>query len=274
MRETVFALPLAYTGVLVSAQEFPSFRIWFFVTLALVSARAVGMSLNRVFDAKIDAANPRTQHRLIPSGEMSVLSVSVASFIFAAIFIFSAWQLNPLCLKISPCVLFFLVTYSFFKRFSAASHLYLGLTEGIAPIAGGLAVNPHFDVITLPLAVFVLFWIAGLDVIYSCQDFEHDKKAGLHSIPVTFGLKKALWISSGFHILSVLSLLILGTFLKTCWIYWVGCLGISALFVWQHCLVSPKNLQKVNVAFFTTNKIISLTLLTTFLLNHIVCHRV
>jgi 4-hydroxybenzoate polyprenyltransferase len=268
MRETVFALPLAYTGVLVTAEQLPNFRVWFFVTLALVSARAVGMSLNRVFDAKIDAVNPRTQHRLIPSGEMSIGVVSAASFVFAILFVFSAWQLNPLCFKISFLVLFFLSTYSFFKRFSAASHLYLGLTEAIAPIAGGLAVVPHFQMITVPLAIFVLFWIAGLDVIYSCQDFEHDKKAGLHSIPVTFGLEKALWISSGFHGLSGCSLLMLGTLLKTCWIYWAGCLGVMSLFVWQHCLVSPKNLQKAPLAFFVANKYISLTVFGTFLLNY------
>lgn len=268
MRECVFALPLAYVGMLFYSSQLPSFRIWFFVSLAVISARSVGMSLNRVIDADIDQRNARTRHRLVASGKISKQSVLLATLIYAVVFVFSCYQLNHVCLYLSPVILFLLATYSYFKRFSSTSHLYLGLTESFAPLGGALAVHPHFEYSIFWLMGFVLFWIAGLDIIYACQDFEFDQKAKLHSIPARYGLKNSLRVSSAFHGSAFLFIVGAGYFeLSAHPIYFAGAVVLALLFIWQHRLVSPKNLSQVMVAFFKTNRYISLLIFLMFLSN-------
>jgi len=269
VRETIFSLPLAYIGVLLVAEELPSFSIWFYVTTALVSARTIGMCLNRVLDKNIDARNPRTANRLLPSGQASVSTVIRYSVLFAILFVFSAYMLNELCFYLSFLALFLLITYSLIKRFSSTTHLYLGLTEACAPIGGALAVHPEFSLKALIMGLYVILWIAGFDIIYACQDYRFDRTNKLFSIPAKYGLKKALIISSAFHIAAVLTLFLTGIMVHANFLYWLCLLVVCCFFVWQHTLVSEKNLAKVNVAFFNANRNISLTVFLAFLLNFI-----
>ena len=269
VRETIFSLPLAYIGVLLVAEELPSFSIWCYVTTALVSARTIGMCLNRVLDKNIDARNLRTANRLLPSGQASVSTVIRYAVLFAILFVFSAYMLNDLCFYLSFLALFLLITYSLIKRFSSTTHLYLGLTEACAPIGGALAVHPEFSLKALIMGLYVILWIAGFDIIYACQDYRFDKTNKLFSIPAKYGLKKALIISSAFHIAAVFTLFLAGIMVHANFLYWLCLLVVCCFFVWQHTLVSEKNLAKVNVAFFNANRNISLTVFLAFLLNFI-----
>ena len=269
IKESVFALPLAYIGVLLVAEESPSLSVWFFVTAALISARTVGMCLNRIFDKDIDAKNPRTANRMLPSGDVSVSRVVCYSIAFALLFVFSAYKLNTPCFYLSFPALFLLLTYSLVKRVSSTSHLYLGLTEACAPIGGALAVYPHFSPKALLMGLYVLLWIAGFDIIYSCQDLSFDKKNKLYSIPVKFGLKKALIISSLLHTTAVLILFITGILVKANLFYWLCLLVACCFFIWQHMIVTEKNLTRVNAAFFTANRNISLSVFAAFVFNFI-----
>ena len=174
-----------------------------------------------------------------------------------------------MCFFLSLPILICLWSYSFFKRFSATSHVFLGLTESFAPVAGYIAVTPVWNLDFVPLCLFVIFWIAGFDVIYSCQDYEFDKKEGLYSLPVRLGIKGALGLSLWFHGLALLLLIWLGFLIGPTWLYGLGWCTILGLFSWQHSLVSPDDLSGIDKAFFTTNKYISLTLLVTLLLNQI-----
>ncbi len=269
IRETVFALPLAYIGVLLVSEEFPPLMVWVYVTTALISARTVGMCLNRIFDKDIDADNPRTANRLLPSGQVSVSTVVWYTLGFSLLFVFSAYMLNTLCFLLSFPALFLLVTYSLVKRFSSASHFYLGLTEACAPIGGALAVYPHFSLKAILMGLYVLLWIAGFDIIYACQDYNFDKQSKLHSLPVTLGIKKALLLSSLIHTAAVAILFITGMLVKANIYYWICLLVACCFFVWQHTLVSENNLAKINAAFFTANRNISLSVFAAFLLNAI-----
>lgn len=269
VKESVFALPLAYIGVLLVAEESPPLNVWFFVTMALISARTVGMCLNRIFDKDIDAKNPRTANRMLPTGEISVSRVVGYTIAFALLFVLSAHRLNTLCFYLSFPALFLLATYSLVKRVSSTSHLYLGLTEACAPIGGALAVSPHFSPTALLMGLYVLLWIAGFDIIYSCQDFSFDRHNKLYSIPVKFGLKKALIISSLLHASAVLILLITGILVKANLFYWLCLLIACGFFIWQHAIVSEKNLTRVDAAFFAANRNISLSVFAAFVLNFI-----
>ena len=269
VRETIFSLPLAYIGILLVAEDLPSFSIWFYVTTALICARTLGMCLNRVFDKNIDAKNPRTANRLLPSGQISVLTVVCYSILFATLFVFSAYMLNELCFYLSFPALFLLITYSLLKRFSSMTHLYLGLTEACAPIGGALSVHPEFSLKALIMGLYVILWITGFDIIYACQDYRFDRTNKLFSIPAKYGLKKALIISSAFHIAAVLTLFLTGIMVNANFLYWLCLLVVCCFFVWQHTLISEKNLTRVNVAFFNANRNISLTVFLAFLLNFI-----
>jgi 4-hydroxybenzoate polyprenyltransferase len=269
IRETLFSLPLTYVGVLLAAEELPSFSIWFFVTTALVSARTLGMCLNRIFDKNIDAKNPRTAHRLLPSGQVSVSNVVWYSIVFAFVFVSSAFMLNTLCFYLSFLALLLLITYSLVKRFSTMTHLYLGLTEACAPIGGALAVHPEFSLKALLVGLYVLLWIAGFDIVYACQDYTFDRMNKVFSIPAKYGLKKALIISSVLHSAAVVTLFITGIILNANIFYWLCLLAACCFFVWQHTMISADDLTRVKTAFFTMNRNISLTVFSAFILNFI-----
>lgn len=269
VRETIFSLPLAYIGILLVSDDLPPLRIWVLVTTALVSGRTLGMCLNRVFDREIDAKNPRTAHRMLPTGQVTVAAVIGYSILCAIVFVTSAALLNTLCFYLSFAALFLLVTYSLVKRFSSLSHLYLGVVEACAPIGGALAVQPALSPAVLLIGLYVVLWIGGFDIIYSCQDYRHDTKNRLFSLPVRYGPAKALVLSSLFHAAAVATLIVVGIMISAHPLYWLCLLAAGYYFIRQHTIISAGNLERIDAAFFSMNRNISLAVFSAFLLNAI-----
>ena len=280
VKQTLFALPFAYIGVLFAfktvidqgagantvtgeiatkfgIETMHNVSIWIFVTLALVSARTCGMSFNRVIDAKIDKKNPRTKNRVLPAGELSHSTVWIMAVISALILIFSSYMLNELCFKLSFLSVFFLFTYSFFKRFSSSSHFYLGLVEAVAPIGGYIAVTGKFDIMPFILGFIILFWIAGLDIIYAFQDIEFDKKENLHSIPAKIGREKSLIISLICYGLSASAIILAGILSDKGIFFWIGFIGVLFLFAFQQILARKKNINESVKTIFLINTYVS-----------------
>jgi 4-hydroxybenzoate polyprenyltransferase len=229
--------------------------IW--ITLAMAGARTLAMTLNRLIDARMDAQNPRTANRALPKKQLGAGEMVVFSVIAAAVLAFSAWQLNPLCFALAPVALLFLVGYSYTKRFTWLCHLALGLTDGIAPIGGWLAVSPTISVANLLppllLGLAVAAWVGGFDLIYACQDVAFDRAHGLHSIPARFGTARALQISEMAHGASVGLLAAVGGILALAWPFWIA-VGVAAwLLIWEHRLVKPDDFSQLDVAFFNMN---------------------
>ncbi|WP_078596924.1 UbiA-like polyprenyltransferase [Evansella clarkii] len=262
---TVFALPFAFLGAVLGSLllegNWPTISEWIWITLAMVGARSAAMTLNRIIDSKIDKANPRTADRAIPAGLISRSETGLFLVLSFALLFISAFQLNMLAVYLLPVAVFFLVIYSYTKRFTWLCHVFLGITIGIAPLGGWVGATG-----TLTWEAFVLFlavalWTAGFDVIYATQDAEYDKDVKLYSIPSFFGIHKALLFARGFHILSLTAMIVLFFITPLSWIYLAGVLIVAGIMIYEHSLVSPDDLSKVNVAFFTMNGIISLTML-------------
>jgi 4-hydroxybenzoate polyprenyltransferase len=257
---TIFALPFAYLGMALAARAnhgWPGLDKLIWITLAMAGARTLAMTLNRLIDARMDAQNPRTANRALPKKQLRPGEMVVFSVIAAAVLAFSAWQLNPLCFKLAPVALLFLVGYSYTKRFTWLCHLALGLTDGIAPIGGWLAVNPTISVANLLppflLGLAVAAWVGGFDLIYACQDVAFDRAHGLHSIPARFGTARALQISEMAHGASVGLLAAVGGILHLAWPFWIA-VGVAAwLLIWEHRLVKPDDFSQLDVAFFNMN---------------------
>ncbi|SDN37480.1 UbiA-like polyprenyltransferase [Alkalicoccus daliensis] len=263
---TIFALPFAFLGAILGSVlvtgSWPAAADWLWITLAMVGARSAAMSLNRVIDAKIDKDNPRTANRAIPAGLLSVSETLAFIAVSFFVLIFSAFQLNMLAVYLLPLAVFFLVFYSYTKRFTWFCHVFLGITIGLAPLGGWVAAAG-----TLSWEAFVLFaavalWTAGFDVIYATQDAEYDKNVKLHSIPSHFGIPRALTFARGFHMVSFAAMVTLVLITPLSWIFLAGTLIVGAIMVYEHSLVSPNDLSRVNVAFFTMNGIISLVMLS------------
>jgi 4-hydroxybenzoate polyprenyltransferase len=257
---TLFALPFAYTGALLASRGALSFSKFCWITLAMASARTAGMSLNRVIDAKLDALNPRTAQRALPRGliqQKVVWGVVVASLL---LLVLSAGMLNSLCLKLAPVAVFLLLVYSYLKRFTWLCHLGLGFLQASAPIGGWLAVTGSFSAIPFVLGAAMIFWMAGLDILYACQDFDFDRTFGVYSIPAKFGIEKSLWISAFCHLLTFAFLAWLGVLAHLGKIYTLGLVLIAVLLVYEHAIVTPRDLSRINQAFFHANVGISLLL--------------
>ena len=254
---TIFALPFAYLGAVLAAGGVPSLAIWVWITLAMVGGRTAAMSFNRAIDARIDAANPRTAMRPVPSGELSVRAVVIVGLLALLLLVYAAAQLNTLCLLLSPLAVAALAGYSYTKRFTWLCHFVLGFTDGIAPAGGWLAVHPTFTAPMILLVCAVAFWIAGFDIIYACQDVAFDRATGLYSIPARFGVPAALRISTALHVLMVALLIVLGLSLGLGWIYYAGVAATAGLLVYEHTLITPKDMSRINVAFFTVNSYIA-----------------
>jgi 4-hydroxybenzoate polyprenyltransferase len=254
---SIFALPFALCGAMLAAGGIPSTRQLIWIIVAMVAARSAAMAFNRWADASIDAANPRTSARAIPAGHLS--SGFVAAFVIAssALFVLAASQLNRLTLLLSPVALAVVLLYSYTKRVTRWSHLVLGLALGIAPAAAWIAVRGSLDPRILLLTAAVMFWVAGFDVLYACQDYDFDRRAGLHSIPRYLGIERALWIARTFH------LIMLACLIGVVWAFDLGKLAsvgvgaVAALLSYEHSLVSADDLSKLNAAFFTMNGVIS-----------------
>ncbi len=254
---SVFALPFALTGAMLAANGVPRWGVLFWIVVCMVAARSAAMAFNRLVDADIDMANPRTASRAIPAGLLSRGFTAGFIVIAAAIFIFGASRLNRLTLELSPVALAIVFSYSYTKRFTRWSHLVLGLALGIAPSAAWIAVRGSLDPRIILLTGAVLFWVGGFDVLYACQDYEHDRKVGLNSIPQAFGLEIAFWIARAMHIMMLALLVAVIAVFHLGWITMAGVVAVAVMLTYEHSLVSPRDLKRMNAAFFTMNGIIS-----------------
>jgi len=258
---TVFALPFAYIGALLTNKQIPTGHDLLWITVAMVGARTAAMSLNRIIDRHIDARNPRTANRALPRGLLSVTEVWSYTIISLALLLLAAFNLSPLAVKLFPLVVAILVGYSYTKRFTWASHLWLGAALGFAPLGSWIAITNRVDLAPVLLAGGVLFWVAGFDIIYACLDYEFDRQNGLYSIPAQFGLRRALQISTLFHIISPALFIAAGMVLKLGVLYFTG-IGIAVvLLIYQHLIVTPVNLARINIAFFNLNAALSISML-------------
>src|SRR3990172_2392050 len=251
---TVFALPFAYLGMLFAAGGWPGWWKFGWITVAMAAARTAGMSLNRLIDRHIDARNPRTANRPIQMGHISARSVAAGAVVSLVVLGLAAWQLNPVAFLLFPGALVFLVGYAYTKRFTWLSHFILGFTDGLAPAGAWVAITGTFwlwsDVPAWLLLFALTVWIGGVGLIYACQDVDFDRREGLHSIPVRFGIAFALRLAQVCHALTVALLAAIGAWFGLGWLYWAGWTVIAALFIWEHSLVKPDDLSKVDLAFF------------------------
>jgi 4-hydroxybenzoate polyprenyltransferase len=254
---SIFALPFALCGAMLAAGGLPSWHQLAWIVVAMMSARSAAMAFNRLADASIDAANPRTATRALPVGQLTPAFVSTFVLISCGIFIFAAWQLNRLTLILSPVALAVILAYSYTKRFTRWSHLALGFALGIAPAAAWIAVRGSLDPRILLLTAAVTFWVGGFDVIYSCQDHEYDLSHGLHSLPRYFGIRNALIIARVFHLVMIGLLVALVVSFGLGKLAMVGVIAVAALLLYEHSLVRHDDLSKLNAAFFIMNGVIS-----------------
>jgi 4-hydroxybenzoate polyprenyltransferase len=254
---SIFALPFAMCGAMLAAGGWPSGNKLAWIVVAMVAARSAAMAFNRLADASIDAENPRTRSRAIPAGALSRAFVTTFVLIACAVFVLAAWRLNRLALLLSPVALGVVLLYSYTKRFTRWSHLALGFALGIAPAAAWIAVRGSLDPRILLLTGAVTFWVGGFDVLYACQDYDFDREKGLHSIPRFIGIGGALWISRLFHLIMMALLAALVVTFGLGKLSVVGIVAVLGLLVYEHSLVSPGNLSKLNAAFFTMNGVIS-----------------
>jgi 4-hydroxybenzoate polyprenyltransferase len=254
---SVFALPFALTGAVLAAGGWPQPRVLLWIVVCMVAARSAAMAFNRLVDARLDAANPRTATRALPAGRLSAGFVVGFVAVSAAVFVLGAAMLNRLTLELAPLALAVVLVYSYMKRVTRWSHLVLGLALGIAPSAAWIAVRGALDARIVVLSAAVLLWVGGFDVLYACQDFEHDRAAGLHSVPQAFGLKTAFWIARAMHVGMVGLLFWLTRLFGMGPLAMVGVATVAALLLYEHCIVSPRDLRRMNAAFFTLNGVIS-----------------
>jgi 4-hydroxybenzoate polyprenyltransferase len=254
---SIFALPFALTGAVLAAGGWPPLRVLGWIIVCMVGARSAAMAFNRLVDAKIDAANPRTAARALPAGLVSTGFVVAFTIIASAVFLLGAAMLNRLTLELAPLALAVVLVYSYMKRITRWSHLVLGLALGIAPAAAWVAVRGSFAPRAALLTAIVMLWVGGFDVLYACQDFQHDRRVGLHSVPQAFGLNGAFWIARAMHLgMAALLFVMLHAFGLGA-VALAGVLLCIALLAYEHAIVAPNDLRRMNAAFFTLNGVIS-----------------
>lgn len=254
---SVFALPFALTAAMLASHGWPPAAKLGWIVLCMIAARSAAMAFNRWADADLDAVNPRTRMRAIPAGLLTRKFAAGFTLAMSAVFIAGAWRLNRLTLLLAPAVLIVLFFYSYTKRFTRWSHLFLGLALGLAPAGAWIAIRGSLDPRILVLTLAVLFWVAGFDVLYACQDEQHDRSAGLLSIPATLGLAPAFWIARTMHLVMLGLLVWLAVLFHLGPIAGVGITAVALLLLWEHLLVSPRNLTRLNAAFFMMNGVIA-----------------
>ncbi len=266
-------LPFGLTGAVIAAGGVPALRTLLWICIALFAARSAAMAFNRLADAQIDATNPRTRTRALPAGLLSPQFVFWFIVVSSALLMLAAWQLNPLSFYLSPLALAIVFAYSYTKRFTRWAHLFLGLAMGIAPAAAWVAVRSDIEPRIFFLTGAVMFWGGGFDVLYSCQDYEHDCAENLHSVPRWFGIPKALLIARSFHVVAF------GFFVATIFAFGLGMIALAGviitglLLIYEHSLVKANDLSRLNAAFFTTNGFISILLLAFILADRLLAHR-
>jgi 4-hydroxybenzoate polyprenyltransferase len=258
---TLFALPFAAAGAILGAQGVPTFRHTFLILLCMVTARSAAMAYNRIVDRDIDAKNPRTAIREIPAGKISVRFAGIFTALMSLVFILGAWMLNPLAAGLSPVALAVVFGYSHAKRFTASAHIWLGVALAIAPVGAWIAVRGSLSVAPLVLALAVVCWLIGFDTLYALQDEEFDRSVGLHSIPVRFGKHGALVIARISHAVMIATLIGLPFSTHLSWPYWIALACVGCLLTYEHAVMDPADMRKVNIAFFNCNVAISVLLM-------------
>lgn len=259
-KHTVFAMPFALIGAFLAGGGVPSFRVFFFVVLAMVGARTCAMGFNRIADRHFDAANPRTAKRAIPAGEVNLAESWGMVILSGLLFFFACFMLNPLALTIAPFALGLTLFYSLTKRFTWLCHVVLGVALAFSPLGGWVAVAGTLSGYPWVLSLGVLFWVAGFDCIYACLDAEFDRKAGLYSMPATLGRKRAFQLAVFFHVLAFIFFTLTGYLSGLNIVYYVGIVLTGAALFYQHLVVNPKDLSRIQLSFFSMNGFIALTL--------------
>lgn len=259
IEHSVFALPFAYTGMVLAAGGWPGFWPFVFITIAMVAVRSFAMAFNRLADLKYDALNPRTKDRPLVTGEISQTDAKAFLVATALVFVLACAGLNWLCLALSPVPLFVAAFYSYTKRFTPLCHFVLGSTLGLAPVASWLGVVPEFTVTAWLFFFGVTFWVAGFDIIYACQDADFDREQGLHSLPADLGVAGALGISRFCHANTAIFFALAGANAGLGWGWWIVWTGVSGALAYQHTLISANDMSRANMAFFTVNGIIGIT---------------
>jgi 4-hydroxybenzoate polyprenyltransferase len=267
IEHTVFALPFAYIGALLAVGAVPSGHDLIWITLAMVGGRSLAMGLNRLIDAEIDARNPRTAGRELPAGLLSRMQVTAFCALSFTLYLVSCFQLDPIVRWLWPIPVAGFVIYPYLKRFTWISHLWLGAVDGLAPMGAWIAITGELPWEAWALGVAVAAWIAGFDFFYSLFDEEIDRQQGLHSVTVRFGVTGAFWGARLLHVLAVALLAAVGLGLELGWAYWLGVVTVAALLVYEHSLVRPGDLRRLDAAFFTVNGVISLAFLGFVLLD-------
>lgn len=260
---TVFAFPFALMGVILAAkasQTLPSFGQVFWICVAMVGARSGAMGLNRLIDARIDAENPRTAERHIPAGKISLRDAWIFVLVSLAIFLLAAWMLNPLCFKLTPVAIGLFVLYAYCKRFTAMAHIVLGVCLAAAPVGAWIALRGDIGLPVIFLGLAVLFWVAGFDIFYALQDVDYDQAKGLYSIPSRLGVERALQLVRIFHCLMLFFLLLILPGSGLGWVYFVGVFVVGGMLYYEHRLVKPDDLSRLDAAFFNMNGYISVTI--------------
>jgi 4-hydroxybenzoate polyprenyltransferase len=258
---TIFALPFAYLGAFLAARGWPGWWTSLWILLAMVGARSAAMAFNRLVDSRFDAQNPRTGDRALPRQLVTPGFVALFVLVASLLFLISAWMLNRLAFQLSPLALCVVLLYSYTKRFTALSHLFLGVALGAAPVGGWIAVRESWATEPFILSAAVVAWVGGFDIIYACQDVDFDRRLGLHSIPARFGTQSALRISELLH--AIMVALLIWTFLRLEMgtFAWLGVILVLISLVYEHSLVRPDDLSRVNAAFFLMNGVVSVILL-------------
>lgn len=264
VEHSVFALPFALTGAMLAVQGWPSWSQVFWIVVAMVGARSAAMTFNRIADRDFDARNPRTVKRALPAGHLSLRFAVAFTAVSSALLVLAAWELNPLAFKLSPVALALLLLYSYTKRFTLLSHIVLGMCLGLSPVAAWIALRGDVSWAVIFLGVAVTLWVAGFDIIYACQDIEFDHTMGLHSIPRKFGIAAALYASAALHILMLALLVMVAQMSGLGWVALGGLVLVAALLAYEHLLVKPSDLSRVNAAFFTINGYISVLFFLTW----------
>lgn len=267
---SVFALPFALSGALLATNGIPNILTLLWIVIAAVSARSFAMSVNRIVDKDIDLKNPRTKMREIPSGLIKEKEAVLFSIVSLGIFFYSAYQLPIICLKLLPLAAVWFFIYPYMKHITFLCHMWLGVAIGASALAGWIAASGNpLSPVPYILSLSVAFWVSGFDIIYACQDYEHDLKNNLNSIPSKFGIRSALNIAKVFHVLTVLLILGVGLLMELSIVYWLGVAFVIGMLVYEHSLVNEKDLSKVDLAFFTVNGWISVGFFASVLLETI-----
>lgn len=261
---SIFALPFALVGGMLAVRGWPSWRQVLWLIVAMVGARSAAMTFNRIADRKIDALNPRTRWRALPAGRLTLRFAVGFTVLSCGLLVWAAWELSPLAFKLSPVAIAVLLFYSYTKRFTLLSHMVLGFADGIAPIAAWIALRNDLRVSVLLLGAAVAFWVGGFDLIYACQDIDFDRRAGIHSFPQHFGVAPALYGSIACHVAMVALLAEVIRLEHLGWVAMVGLVLMGALLAYEHWIVRPADLSRLNAAFFNVNGYISLLFFLTW----------